>query len=102
MKKNIIILEEERGLVSSFMGYEYPMILDYNWVMPIVCKINSMGKEYQMEIFKTYNAVSVAKGGKMYKDFSYASSTIIDPADPIRSLFELIVKFLIWHNKQTL
>jgi hypothetical protein len=72
----------------------------WDWLMPVVAKINAMGKAYHLAIFKTYNSMSVEKGGKMYKDYSFAHATTIDPEKPIESLFELIVKFIAWHNEQ--
>lgn len=69
----------------------------YDWLMPVVHRINSfIGTE--VSIFKTYNSISVKTSNKNKIDYRFADSTIIDVLNPISSLFELVVKYVMWYN----
>lgn len=112
-------------LIADFTGYFDYMIefckrqnIPYDWekdiveiqslkyhdswelMMPVIDIINGMGKEYSFAIFKTYVSLTVEKGGKVYKDFSFAYSEYIT-ADQTgkEATFKLIVKFIKWYNE---
>ncbi len=40
--QKIKISERDRIILSSFMGEDYPIEIDYNWLMPVVEKIENM------------------------------------------------------------
>jgi hypothetical protein len=72
---------------------------DWNWLMPVIRKINGLGKEYQLAIFKNYVSCTVEKGGKFYKDFSFTHAEYITAEqDDITAAFKLVVKFVEWYN----
>jgi len=77
---------------------------DESWdlLFPVIDKINSLGKEYHLAIFKTYVSVSVEKGGnKFYKDFSLAHSENISKEQTSReAAYKVVVKFVKWYNEQ--
>jgi len=71
-------------------------------LMSVVEKINGLGKEYNLSIFKTYVAVSVEKGGKVYKDFSFAhSENITSTQTPKEATYKVVVKFIKWYNENS-
>jgi len=73
----------------------------WDWLMPVIRKINGLGKEYSFAIFKTYVAMSVEKSGKMYKDFSFAHSEYITGEQTdIQAAFKLVVKFINWEKER--
>lgn len=41
--QKIKVPEQDRKLVSNFMGENYPIEIDFNWIMPVVEKIESLG-----------------------------------------------------------
>lgn len=82
------------------MGFEHSLIVDFNSLMPIVRKINDMGKPYQFAIFKTYVSCTVEAGGKFYKDFSFSHAEYITPEQSdIKAIFLLLIKFISWFEK---
>lgn len=86
-----------RFLTRNHNGLKYSE--SWDWLMPVVHVINGIGKAYHLAMFPTYYAMSVKKSGTFHTDFSYSHSTIIDPSDPIKALFDLIIHFLDWYNK---
>lgn len=70
----------------------------WEWLMPVIDKINNLGKEYNFTIHKTYCSCSVEKGGKMYKDFHFAHSEIKYVGKEVDAAYKLVVKFLTWYN----
>lgn len=74
----------------------------WDWLMPVIDKINGMGKEYHFAMFKTYFSLTVEKGGKVYKDFSFADSEIKYQGKEIEGAYKLVVKFINWHNANKL
>ena len=67
--------------------------------MPVIRKINGLGKEYSLAIFKNYVSCTVEKGGKFYKDFSFSHAEYItSEQDDITAAFKLVVKFIEWYN----
>lgn len=72
----------------------------WDWLMPVIRKINGMGKEFQFTIFKTYVSCTVEKGGKFYKDFSFSHAEYItEEQSDITAAFNLVIKFIEWHNQ---
>jgi hypothetical protein len=73
----------------------------WDWLFPIIDKINGMGKEYQFATFKTYVSLTVEKSGnKMYKDFSFANSEYITAEQTSKeAAYKLLIKFIKWHNE---
>jgi hypothetical protein len=75
----------------------------WDWIMPVVDKINGMGKAYSFAIFKTYVSLTVEKGGKVFKDYSFAFSEYITTEQTGKqAAFKLIVKFVKWENENKL
>lgn len=75
----------------------------WDWLMPVVDRINGMGKEYNLDIFKTYVSLSVEKGGRVFKDFSFAySEYITGEQSGLEAAYKLVVRFIKWHNEQEL
>lgn len=84
---------------NDFEGLRYHG--NWNWIMPVVDKINAMGKGYNIAMFKTYISLTVEKDRKFYKDFHFSHSEYITPEQSgNQAMFNLIVSFIIWHNKQ--
>lgn len=72
----------------------------WDWLMPVIDQINNLGKEYSFAIFKTYVSLTVERGGKMYKDFSFAHSEYITLSQTgIEAAFKLIIRFLAWYKE---
>ncbi len=75
----------------------------WDWMMPVVDKINGMGKAYSFAIFKSYVSLTVEKGGKVFKDYSFAYSEYITPTQTGKeAAFKLLVKFVKWENENLL
>lgn len=72
----------------------------WDWLMPVIQKINGLGKEYQFTIFKTYISCTVEKGGKFYKDFSFSHAEYItEEQSAIQAAFNLVIRFIEWYNQ---
>ena len=74
---------------------------DSSWelLFDVINKINGKGKEYSFAIFKTYVSLTVEKGGKVYKDFSFAHSENITKEQTLKeAVYKLIVKYINWEN----
>lgn len=72
----------------------------WDWLMPVIRKINGLGKEYQFTIFKTYVSCTVERGGKFYKDFSFSHAEYItEEQSDITAAYNLVVKFIEWYNQ---
>lgn len=72
----------------------------WDWLMPVIRKINGLGKEYQFTIFKTYVSCTVERGGKFYKDFSFSHAEYItNEQSDIQAAFNLVIKFIEWYNQ---
>ena len=84
----------------------YNMMYPYSWdwLMPIADKINGMGKEYGLAIFKTYIALTVEKsnGNKYVKNYPFSHSEYISQTQTGKeAMFNLLVKFVKWYNEQS-
>jgi hypothetical protein len=83
--------------------YDFRYHKSWDWLMPVIEKINGLGKEYSFSIFKTYIALSVEKGGRVFKDFSFAhSENITSTQTSKQAAFKLVVKFVKWQNEKNL
>jgi len=86
-------LIEHNGLSLALM-YD----VSWDWLMPVIRKINGLGKEFQFAIFKTYVSCTVEKGGKFYKDFSFSHAEYITSEQTdLEAVYKLVVKFLRWY-----
>jgi hypothetical protein len=105
---------EQTQLIDKFMigdeawsilsAHDFKLGLSYHtsWdsLMPVIRKINGMGKGYQFTIFKTYVSCTVEKGGKFYKDFSFSHAEYItEEQSDITAAYNLVVKFIEWCNQ---
>lgn len=103
-------METQKGneLIAIFNGgteNSLRWFYDTSWdsLMPVIDKINGLGKEYSIAIFKTYISCTVEKGGKVYKDFSFAHSEYITSTQTSKeAAFKLVVKFIMWYNENIL
>lgn len=87
---------------SSELGY-FHYDTSWDWIMPVIDKINGMGKEYNFAIFKTYVSLTIEKSSKVYKDFSFAYSEYITATQTGKeAAFKLLVKFVKWENENLL
>jgi hypothetical protein len=73
------ISEEERILVSVFMGEEYPNEIDFNRLMPVVEKI------LQLNVFTSY---------QLWVSDSLRSADI-------NTVRDAVIDFIQWYKKQT-
>lgn len=93
-------LPEDHPTHTGMIGADVLMFhLSWDWLMPVIDKINDMGKSHHFAIFKTYYSMTVEKGGKVYKDFSFAHSEIKYKGKEIEGAYKLVVKFIQWHNQ---
>lgn len=75
----------------------------WEWTMPVVDKINGMGKAFSLAIFKNYISLTIEKGGKFYKDFSFSHAEYITSEQTGKeAMFKLLIKFVKWQNEQIL
>jgi len=85
---------------NVYLPNELEYYKSWDWIMPVIDKINGLGKEFSFAIFKTYVSLTVEKGGKMYKDFSFAYSEYITAEQTgLEAAFKLVIKFLDWYYK---
>jgi len=92
---------EIRDNWNTWVPMEYHS--SWEWLFIVIDKVNGLGKEYNFYIFKTYLALSVEKGGKVYKDFSFAHSEYITKDQTGKeAAFKLLVKFIKWYNEHVL
>lgn len=114
MELKVITMTGSTGKVSKhYAALPEPLILipvgresllhyhkSWDWLMPVIDKINAMGKEYSLAIFKTYVSLTVEKGGKVFKDFSFAYSEYITVNQTGKeAAFRLLTRFITWHNE---
>lgn len=97
--------------IHNYMSKSKAYILDlemkfhdsWDWTMPVAEKINSMGKAFSLAVFKNYVSLTVEKGGKFYKDFSYSHAEYITAEQTGKiAMFKLLVSFIKWQNEQVI
>lgn len=90
------------GIGNFYLVDDYRNAVNFNsWssLMPVIDKINNLGKEYNFTIHKTYCSCSVENPKKkMYKDFSFAHSEIKYVGRELEAAYKLVIKFLEWYN----
>jgi hypothetical protein len=110
-----IILENNK-IISKFMGIDFTTVESahkysvyirnnhgryhnsWDWLMPVVRKINELDKATQISIFKTYVSCSVETSTKFRKDFSFAHSEYItNEQTDIQAVWILVSKFIVWY-----
>jgi len=70
----------------------------WDWLMPVVRKINALDKATQISIFKTYVSCSVETSIKFRKDFSFAHAEYItNEQTDIQAVWNLVSKFIVWY-----
>lgn len=73
----------------------------WDWMWPVIDKINGLGKEYSFATFKTYASCTVEKGGKVFKDFNFAHAEYITATQTSQeAVYKLLVKFIKWENER--
>lgn len=71
----------------------------WDWLMPVIRKINTLDKGIQFAIFKTYVSCTVEKSGKFYKDFSFSHvEYITNEQSDLEAAYKLVYKFVKWYN----
>lgn len=117
-------MQENNKLIAEFMGWKYykgfflnpdngsetfpaeSFTYDTSWdsLMPVIRKINNLGKAFQFAIFKTYVSCTVEKGsGKFHKDFSFTHAEYITSEQTdIQAAWKLVSKFVEWYGKNIL
>lgn len=96
----ITLTEDERRVLSEFIGIDLPIDVSFNEMMPIVIKINSLNKGTQFAIFKTYVSCTVEKGGKFYKDFSFSHAEyVLGTQTLIDAIVKLCLRFVMWYSE---
>jgi hypothetical protein len=85
---------------TQHLGYHS----SWDWIWPVIDKINGLGKAYSFATFKTYMSLTVEKSGnKMYKDFSFAHAEYITAEQTSKeAAFKLLTRFVKWHNEHVL
>lgn len=100
--RKIVITEDQRRVVSDFMGEEYPLEIDFNWLMPVVEKIEKLG--YAVYISRSGIQIWKYEIGRTGK----ATDLIIDEdfkrdyplPERLTDAFYSIVSFIEWYNNQ--
>lgn len=99
---------DEGGFQGSGKDYCWPVDElefhdSWDWLFLGIDKINGMGKAYSFAIFKSYVSLTVEKGGKVFKDYSFAYSEYITQTQTGKeAAFKLLVKFVKWENENLL
>jgi len=89
-------LHDIAGAKSGYFKYD----LSWDWLMPVIRKINSLNKGTQFAIFKTYASCTVEKGGKFYKDFSFSHAEYItNEQSDIKACWKLVMRFVNWYDE---
>jgi hypothetical protein len=91
----LIISEEGRGLVSAFMGEEYPPKIDFNLLMPAYTK----AVKYLEEIEPTIEFDSAQHELLFGFDSIYGNLHKIVDGD-IEVIWNSIIEFIRWYNKK--
>jgi hypothetical protein len=84
--QRIKISELDRILLSAFMNERYPLEIDFNWLMPVVEKIGSMG----------YIVSIVGYNCRIEGDHILFTSKRYNK---MQSTYETVIEFIAWYNK---
>jgi len=119
MDSSLQIVTSDNESIARFLGWVYnpdelaweqhephlnlhhTLLFDKDWnaLMLVVRKINTLAKEIQFAIFKTYVSCTVEKNSKFRKDFafSYAEYITAEQTD-IQATYKLVVRFVNWYK----
>ncbi len=84
--QKIKISEHDRIILSSFMGEDYPIEVDYNWLMPVVRRI--------IEICTSEEEIDGA-----FESDQYTSILDIVPLAVIEDSYKVVIEFIKWYNE---
>lgn len=83
--------EEERVIVSSFMGEEYPIDIDFNWLMPVVKKCSESFEHHQYDSEVYYHITEEI----FHPDYSLSEFMDAD----IEAVYSRVVTYIKWYNQ---
>jgi hypothetical protein len=91
--QTIKVSEDDRTIVSLFMNEEYPINIDFNWLMPVVDKIESLG-------FNTH-IVNIKSGKKcLMHIYNFDGFSVSETGkNKIKIVYTNVVKFIKWYNE---
>ena len=70
------------------MNEEYPINIDFNWLMPVVEKIESLG-----------HGVTVYRKGCHINDIGLRSTNGFNHSSKIEQTYKAVVEFIKWYNQ---
>lgn len=87
--QTIRISENDRILLSVFMDEEYPISIDFNWLIPVIDRI------FKLEFDKVEGL----------REYSLKQETIFDEVvfgfhSDIINVYNAVVEFIKWYNKK--
>ena len=94
----IVDLFDKDGKLKHYYRVEW-LNYDSSWdmLMPVIRRINTLGKGFQFSIFKTYVSCTVETGSKYHRDFSFSHAEYITGEQTdIEAAWKLVLKFVIW------
>jgi hypothetical protein len=89
--QTVKISEEERIIISSFMGEEYPSDIDFNWLMPVVKKCSESFEHHQYDSEEYYHITEEI----FHPDYSLSEFMDAD----IEAVYSRVVTYIKWHNQ---
>jgi hypothetical protein len=89
--QTVKISEEERIIISSFMGEEYPSNIDFNWLMPVVKKCSESFEHHQYDSEEYYHITEEI----FHPDYSLSEFMDAD----IEAVYSRVVTYIKWHNQ---
>jgi hypothetical protein len=88
--QRIEITENDRAMLSKFMGEQYPSELDYNWLMPVVEKIEQGNYGFKM----------CRKVVEIYFDDTKAVILRTKEKSRLESLYKAVVEFMLLNQPE--
>jgi hypothetical protein len=87
--QTIRISENDKILLSVFMDEEYPISIDFNWLIPVIDRI------FKLEFDKVEGL----------REYSLKQETIFDEVvfgfhSDIINVYNVVVEFIKWYNKK--
>lgn len=89
--QKVVLSEHERELISRFMGEECPSEIDFNWLMPVVEKIESLG--YDVAIFKDHTEIFTNYDGQLFSSGDEHESKI-------STVYNVVLQFIKYYNEE--
>lgn len=100
----IKISEQDRRAMSAFMGEEYPNEIDFNWLMPVVDKIESLftdgimvsikDKRCYIDLDTQFGMTDEGKDINLPKCYSGFNDRKIE------AVCDSVIQFLEWYNTE--